>query len=94
MPDVPLVDRAAARAAVLSPNRTLAVEFGPRGVCSAVVTPGPTRTRLWAGSPAPNGSATAATTGSRTLGRSAWSTACPTWSSPRRSPSTTRVREN
>lgn len=47
MPDVPLVDYAAAKAALLSVSKTLAVEFGARGVRSNVVSPGPTRTRLW-----------------------------------------------
>ncbi|GAA0432919.1 SDR family NAD(P)-dependent oxidoreductase [Streptomyces luteireticuli] len=47
MPDVPLVDYAAAKAALLSVSKTLAVEFGGRGVRSNVVSPGPTRTRLW-----------------------------------------------
>ena len=46
-PDTPLVDYAAAKTALLSVSKTLAVEFGPRGVRSNVVTPGPTRTRLW-----------------------------------------------
>lgn len=47
LPDVPLVDYAAAKTALLSLSKTLAVEFGPRGVRSNVVSPGPTRTRLW-----------------------------------------------
>ncbi|MER7501613.1 SDR family oxidoreductase [Nonomuraea pusilla] len=47
LPDVPLVDYAAAKAALLSISKTLAAEFGPRGVRSNVVSPGPTRTRLW-----------------------------------------------
>ncbi|KUJ65948.1 short-chain dehydrogenase [Streptomyces albus subsp. albus] len=47
LPDVPLVDYAAAKTALLSLNKTLAMEFGPRGVRSNVVAPGPTRTRLW-----------------------------------------------
>ncbi|MGR7003041.1 SDR family NAD(P)-dependent oxidoreductase [Yinghuangia aomiensis] len=44
---VPLVDYAAAKTALLSVSKTLAAEFGPRGVRSNVVSPGPTRTRLW-----------------------------------------------
>ncbi|MTE13489.1 SDR family oxidoreductase [Nocardia sp. CT2-14] len=47
LPDVPLVDYASAKTALLSLNKTLASEFGPRGVRSNVVAPGPTRTRLW-----------------------------------------------
>ncbi|MEU8324697.1 SDR family oxidoreductase [Nonomuraea sp. NPDC048881] len=47
LPDVPLVDYAAAKTALLSLSKTLAGEFGPRGVRSNVVAPGPTRTRLW-----------------------------------------------
>ncbi len=46
-PDVPLVDYAAAKTALLSVSKTLAAEFGPRGVRSNVVSPGPTRTDLW-----------------------------------------------
>ncbi|MGW2541695.1 SDR family oxidoreductase [Kitasatospora sp. NPDC001574] len=46
-PDSPLVDYAAAKTALLSLSKSLAVEFGPRGVRSNVVSPGPTRTRLW-----------------------------------------------
>jgi NAD(P)-dependent dehydrogenase (short-subunit alcohol dehydrogenase family) len=46
-PDVPLVDYAAAKTALLSVSKTLAAEFGTRGVRSNVVSPGPTRTELW-----------------------------------------------
>ncbi|MFC6087143.1 SDR family NAD(P)-dependent oxidoreductase [Sphaerisporangium aureirubrum] len=46
-PDPPLVDYAAAKTAMLSLSKTLAAEFGPRGIRSNVVSPGPTRTRLW-----------------------------------------------
>lgn len=46
-PDVPLVDYAAAKTALLSLSKTLAAEFGPHGVRSNVVSPGPTRTWLW-----------------------------------------------
>ncbi|OLT36305.1 short-chain dehydrogenase [Actinomadura sp. CNU-125] len=47
LPDPPLVDYAAAKTALLSVSKTLAAEFGARGVRSNVVSPGPTRTRLW-----------------------------------------------
>ncbi|MGK5556673.1 SDR family NAD(P)-dependent oxidoreductase [Actinomadura kijaniata] len=46
-PDTPLVDYAAAKTALLSVSKTLAGEFGPHGIRSNVVAPGPTRTRLW-----------------------------------------------
>lgn len=47
LPDPPIVDYAAAKAALLSLSKALATEFGSRGVRSNVVSPGPTRTRLW-----------------------------------------------
>ncbi|MBT2206938.1 SDR family NAD(P)-dependent oxidoreductase [Actinomadura sp. NEAU-AAG7] len=46
-PDTPLVDYAASKTAMLSVSKTLAGEFGRCGIRSNVVTPGPTRTRLW-----------------------------------------------
>ncbi|RJL24212.1 SDR family NAD(P)-dependent oxidoreductase [Bailinhaonella thermotolerans] len=46
-PDPALVDYAAAKTALLSVSKTLAAEFGPAGVRSNVVAPGPTRTALW-----------------------------------------------
>lgn len=46
-PDTPLVDYAASKTALLSVSKTLAGEFGPCGIRSNVVSPGPTRTRLW-----------------------------------------------
>jgi NAD(P)-dependent dehydrogenase (short-subunit alcohol dehydrogenase family) len=46
-PDVPLVDYAASKTAMLSVSKALTVEFGPQGVRSNVVAPGPTRTWLW-----------------------------------------------
>ncbi|MGI5166081.1 SDR family NAD(P)-dependent oxidoreductase [Spirillospora sp. CA-253888] len=48
-PDTPLIDYAAAKTALLSVSKTLAGEFGPHGIRSNVVAPGPTRTRLWDG---------------------------------------------
>jgi NAD(P)-dependent dehydrogenase (short-subunit alcohol dehydrogenase family) len=46
-PDFPIADYAAAKTALLSISKSLAAEFGPRGVRSNVVSPGPTRTWLW-----------------------------------------------
>ncbi|GGR70246.1 SDR family NAD(P)-dependent oxidoreductase [Streptomyces roseolus] len=46
-PDPTIVDYAAAKTALLSVSKSLAAEFGPRGVRSNVVSPGPTRTALF-----------------------------------------------
>jgi NAD(P)-dependent dehydrogenase (short-subunit alcohol dehydrogenase family) len=46
-PDTPLVDYAASKTALLPVSKTLAGEFGRCNIRSNVVTPGPTRTRLW-----------------------------------------------
>ncbi|GAA2673838.1 MULTISPECIES: SDR family NAD(P)-dependent oxidoreductase [Actinosynnema] len=46
-PDHPIAAYAAAKSAVLSVSKSLAAEFGRAGVRSNVVSPGPTRTRLW-----------------------------------------------
>jgi len=46
-PDPALVDYAASKAALLSVSKSLAAEFGPRGIRSNVVSPGPTRTALF-----------------------------------------------
>ncbi len=45
--DPTLVDSAATKTALLTLSKTLASEFGPSGIRSNVVSPGPTRTRLW-----------------------------------------------
>jgi NAD(P)-dependent dehydrogenase (short-subunit alcohol dehydrogenase family) len=42
-----VVDYAASKAAMLNTSKALANEFGPQGVRSNVVTPGPTRTPMW-----------------------------------------------
>jgi NAD(P)-dependent dehydrogenase (short-subunit alcohol dehydrogenase family) len=42
-----IVDYAAAKAALLAVSKGVALEFGSHGVRSNVVSPGPTRTRLW-----------------------------------------------
>ncbi|MGW1743257.1 SDR family NAD(P)-dependent oxidoreductase [Nocardia sp. NPDC001965] len=47
LPDPPIVDYAAAKTALLSVSKALAAEFGPQGVRSNVVSPGPTRTALF-----------------------------------------------
>ncbi|MGW7413823.1 SDR family NAD(P)-dependent oxidoreductase [Streptomyces sp. NPDC054863] len=47
LPDPPIVDYAAAKTALLSVSKSLAAEFGPQGVRSNVVSPGPTRTALF-----------------------------------------------
>lgn len=46
-PDASIVDYAAAKTALITVSKALAVEFGSRGVRSNIVSPGPTRTRLW-----------------------------------------------
>ena len=48
-PEPSILDYAAAKTATLAVSKGLAVEFGPVGVRSNVVSPGPTRTRLWDG---------------------------------------------
>jgi NAD(P)-dependent dehydrogenase (short-subunit alcohol dehydrogenase family) len=47
MPDPTMAAYAASKAAVLSLSKSLAVELGPAGVRSNVVSPGPTRTALF-----------------------------------------------
>ncbi|MCC8249808.1 SDR family NAD(P)-dependent oxidoreductase [Saccharothrix luteola] len=46
-PDKSIVDYAASKTAMLTVSKVIAGEFGDRGVRSNVVSPGPTRTRLW-----------------------------------------------
>jgi len=46
-PDIPLVDYAASKTALLSLSKTLAAEFGRKGIRSNIVSPGPTRTSLF-----------------------------------------------
>ncbi len=46
-PDVFFVDYSVSKAAILSLNKALANEFGPKGVRANVVSPGPTRTPPW-----------------------------------------------
>lgn len=46
-PDPGIVDYAATKTALLSVSKSLAAEFGARGVRSNVVSPGPTRTALF-----------------------------------------------
>ncbi|MFE3660429.1 SDR family NAD(P)-dependent oxidoreductase [Streptomyces sp. NPDC059165] len=47
LPDPGIVDYAAAKTAMLTVSKALAVEFGVRGIRSNVVLPGPTRTALF-----------------------------------------------
>ncbi|MCG3044125.1 SDR family NAD(P)-dependent oxidoreductase [Streptomyces fenghuangensis] len=46
-PDAPLVDYAATKTALLSVSKSLTAEFGPLGIRSNIVSPGPTRTALF-----------------------------------------------
>lgn len=46
-PDVFFVDYGVSKAAVLSLSKALSIEFGPKGIRSNCVSPGPTRTALW-----------------------------------------------
>lgn len=46
-PDPFFCDYAVSKAAVISLSKALSVEFGPAGIRSNVVSPGPTRTPLW-----------------------------------------------
>ncbi|WP_341252016.1 SDR family NAD(P)-dependent oxidoreductase [Euzebya pacifica] len=47
MPDPTMAAYAASKAALLSLSKSLAIEFGPDGIRSNVVSPGPTRTALF-----------------------------------------------
>lgn len=47
MPDATMAAYAASKAAVLSLSKSLAIELGPAGIRSNVVSPGPTRTALF-----------------------------------------------
>lgn len=46
-PDPFFVDYAVSKASMLSLSKAISVEFGPKGVRSNCVSPGPTRTPLW-----------------------------------------------
>lgn len=46
-PDVFFVDYGVSKAAVLSLSKALSIEFGPKGIRSNTVSPGPTRTPPW-----------------------------------------------
>lgn len=48
-PDAGTIDYGAAKAALLNLNKTLAQEFGPKGVRVNAVSPGPVATELWLG---------------------------------------------
>jgi NAD(P)-dependent dehydrogenase (short-subunit alcohol dehydrogenase family) len=47
LPDAMLPDYSVSKAAMLSLSKSIAQEFGPQGIRSNVVSPGPTRTPLW-----------------------------------------------
>lgn len=51
MPAPPIPAYSAAKASVTNLSRSLAEEFGPRGIRVNVVAPGPTRTAMWDGIP-------------------------------------------
>ncbi len=46
-PSPPMVDYSAAKAALSNLTKTLAEEFGPRGIRVTAIFPGPVRTPLW-----------------------------------------------
>jgi NAD(P)-dependent dehydrogenase (short-subunit alcohol dehydrogenase family) len=46
-PDVFFVDYSVTKAMILNLSKSLANEYGPRGIRSNVVSPGPTRTASW-----------------------------------------------
>lgn len=46
-PDPFFVDYSVTKAAIVCMSKALSVEYGPQGIRSNVVTPGPTRTPLW-----------------------------------------------
>ncbi|HWA73807.1 MAG TPA: SDR family oxidoreductase [Polyangiaceae bacterium] len=48
-PDAGTIDYGAAKAALLNLNKTLAQEFGPKGIRVNAVSPGPVATDLWLG---------------------------------------------
>lgn len=47
LPDAMLPDYSTSKAAMLSLSKSIAQEFGPKGIRSNIVSPGPTRTPLW-----------------------------------------------
>jgi NAD(P)-dependent dehydrogenase (short-subunit alcohol dehydrogenase family) len=46
-PDVFLIDYSASKAALINLSKSWANEFGPNGIRSNIVSPGPTRTKSW-----------------------------------------------
>ena len=49
MPDAGVIDYGAAKAALVNLTKSLAMEFGPRGIHVNAVSPGPVTTDLWMG---------------------------------------------
>lgn len=49
LPQAPVTDYAAAKAALTNLGKALAEEFGPQGVRVNTISPGPVRTALWEG---------------------------------------------
>jgi NAD(P)-dependent dehydrogenase (short-subunit alcohol dehydrogenase family) len=55
MPGASPIDYGASKAALIAISRHLAVRFGPRGIRSNTISPGPTATHLWESAAAANG---------------------------------------
>jgi putative oxidoreductase len=63
LPEPPVVDYSAAKAALSNVSKVLAEELGPRGIRVNTVSPGPTRTPAWEDGPFGRGLAAAAGVG-------------------------------
>lgn len=49
LPDVPILDYSATKAALANLTKGLSKEFGPKGIRANVISPGPVATELWLG---------------------------------------------